>query len=117
MKKYSRIFVNSDLSLEEIAVRLKKILNAKDTNVYAKGPQLRYGDNYGGEYYLIECIGLEIIIIENTDDALVEDHEAFKFYLLIQFIENHELSMNPIAKQIEFLLKKDKLRILLDENF
>lgn len=117
MKKYSRIFIDTSLSLEQIAFELKKLLNARDTNIHSAGPQLRYGDNYGGEYYLIECMGLEVIIIENTDDALIDEYGDYKFYLLIQFIENTTIPMNSFAQQVNFLLRKQKFNTLIDESF
>lgn len=117
MKKYSRIFIDSNLTLEEMAFELKKLLNARDTNVYFVGSQLRYGDNLGGEYYQIECMGLSIMIIENTDDALVDEYKNYKFYLLIQFIENIDISMSSFAQQINFLLRKHKFNTFIDESF
>lgn len=80
----SEIFIKSDKTLNELALFLREKINISDKEKKPFGGfQKRYGDNYGGDYYLIEFFGLEIHLVENARDVFIEEMQSYNFYLMI----------------------------------
>jgi len=82
------IYLLSDSDFENLANTFRSILNCNITN-QTKGQteQLRYGQNFGGKYYLIEVCSVEFKIIKNAGEAFDEDYSQYGYYLLCNELE------------------------------
>ena len=82
------IYLLSSSDFDDLANTFRNILNFNTTN-QTKGQieQLRYGENFGGKYYLIEVSGVEFKIIKNTGEVFEEDHSQYGYYLLCNRLE------------------------------
>ena len=81
------IYLQSNLSFDDLANVFRKIINCNSSN-QTKGQieQIRYGENYGGKYYLMEACGIEFKLIKNTGEVIEEDFSQYQYYLLCHCI-------------------------------
>ena len=76
------LLLSSSEALDDLAVLIQDRLFLPQTN--ASGlTQQRNGENMGGDYYLFETFGIEILLLRNARDSQVEDDSNWKYYLTI----------------------------------
>ncbi|HPH37714.1 MAG TPA: hypothetical protein PL108_08645 [Sediminibacterium sp.] len=92
------IFVKSDISLDEFAIFFRKICNIGIKNVTTfQLSQKRYGENYGGDYYLFESLGMEFYLVHNKGEMLEDEFEKYPYYLILNI---NEFSLNGFGLSI-----------------
>lgn len=79
------LFIKSDLALDDFALRLREILNLPESNRTSYHVhQRRYGVNRGGEYYLFDVLGLELLLIRNQGEVEIPERAEYPYYLIVQ---------------------------------
>ena len=79
------IYFRGESSLDSLAERLRELLNIPPQNKssYCRD-QKRYGVNRGGEYYLFETFGLELILINNKGEVEMPERADWPYYAVLQ---------------------------------
>ncbi len=104
------------MSLEDLAEKIRTILNASTTNRLTKGPQRRYGENLGGEYFLIECFGLEIHLISNKGGVEIEGYSEYEYYLMVSFVKKIGIPINNISSTLCKILMEEGIAVLNEKE-
>jgi hypothetical protein len=78
----ANVYLKFEGSLNDLALYLRSKLNIAENNLSGL-EQYRYGLNRGGEYYLFEFFGMELILIINKGEVLEENYEEYQYYLVI----------------------------------
>ncbi len=90
------IFIKTRKGFSELAQQIKTIINVRDQN--CSGPifgQNRDSLGRGGEYYVFECFGVLVYLLNNADDEeneiFVEEKVDWPYYLYLEpnkFLDN-----------------------------
>ncbi|MES2649397.1 MAG: hypothetical protein V4717_21140 [Bacteroidota bacterium] len=110
------IYINSELPFDDCAYLVRSLINANSVNLseYQK-EQKRYGENYGGAYYLFECLGIEFYFVKNEGEMFENEYDNFNYYLILNINEySHQGSGLFIAEYINDFLASKKLLTKLE---
>jgi hypothetical protein len=81
----SEVYFKTSMGLENFALWLRDLLNLPLVN---KSPyqieQQRYSLNHGGDYYLFEVLGVELLLLRNHGEVEVPEYGDYYLYLLVQ---------------------------------
>lgn len=97
------VFIRTSRDLDNLAEQLRTLLNVGSVNPTSyQRDQRRESMNMGGTYYLFEVIGLELLLLRNSGEALIEEREDFSFYLAVRRGMDHvgEQVATHLAEQI-----------------
>lgn len=94
------IFIRSNKHIYELGNKIRILLNVNSSNrsPYQK-EQTRYGDNYGGEYFVMELLGMELFIISNSGENKYFEYSDWPFFLIIR-------AKNKLLKDFEKIILK-----------
>lgn len=88
------VFIKDELSLEDLAKRLRDAMNIPEMN---KKPyhveQKRDGINMGGEYYLLETFGLNLTLLRNAGEAELPEWQEWAHYIFVEMEPYTDLSI------------------------
>jgi len=110
--KLFKLYIKSEFTLHHIAVMIRNVLNVNNTNTtnYQR-EQKRFGENYGGEYYLFEVIGLELFLLSNKGEALEEDFNDYEYYLMVKIKTTDDKVVFYLAEYLTLLFNSHNLKV------
>lgn len=107
------IYINTEMPFDECAILVRNLINANIENYsqYQK-EQKRYGENFGGDYYLFECLGIEFYFVKNKGEMFEKEYSNYIYYLILYIKEFSEKPLSLfIAEYINGFLSTKKILI------
>ena len=116
MKIYE-VYIKTESSLDELALRLKEVLNLpKENQSNFSKDQRRSSTNKGGAYYLFEVLGFTLELIRNKGEVEIPERAEWNYYLLIYSDEvvSDETAVATLADHICAIIKKSGIEADVD---
>ncbi len=104
------LYFKTDKTLHELAIDIRSVLNISSVNQTSyQIVQSRYSDNFGGDYYIFEVLGLTLTLISNLGDIIIENKREYNYFLLIECETNDstELLVNVGEHLKEIFISKN----------
>lgn len=76
------VLLKADVALDALAIIVRKLLSLCEVNASGLS-QERYGVNRGGNYYLFETLGLEVLLMANAGESQLCDDVKWEHHLTI----------------------------------